>query len=227
MAAAASSLGEWSGSSSASAANSAITPSGLYLLGGEVGGQASVCSARTSERFSGSMCRFSSPVGADGAEPAARSLAPSVRGARSRICPAPDAEPVGRRRPFDRRGPRQRRGKTPPARVRRLPAKARRRLSAGHRDQTHPRQSLGPRLPGNQGLARNPARGTFHFRVHPEARLLAQSRRGFFSQMPRSALRLIRVASKQELKDRILAAIDDLNCDPVVHIWTYKLNEAA
>jgi hypothetical protein len=45
--------------------------------------------------------------------------------------------------------------------------------------------------------------------------------------MARSVLRHIRVASKQELKDRILTAIDDLNRDPVVHTWTYKLSEAA
>ena len=50
---------------------------------------------------------------------------------------------------------------------------------------------------------------------------------GFFSKLARSVLRHIRVASKQELNDRILAAIDDLNRDPVVHTWTYKLNEAA
>ena len=50
---------------------------------------------------------------------------------------------------------------------------------------------------------------------------------GFFSKMARSVLRHIRVASKQELKDRILTAIDDLNRDPVVHTWTYKLSEAA
>ena len=50
---------------------------------------------------------------------------------------------------------------------------------------------------------------------------------GFFSKLARSALRHIRVASKQELKDRILAAIDHINRDPVVHTWTYRLNEAA
>ena len=50
---------------------------------------------------------------------------------------------------------------------------------------------------------------------------------GFFSTLTRSVLRHIRVASKQELKSRILAAIDDLNREPVVHTWTYKLNEAA
>jgi len=45
--------------------------------------------------------------------------------------------------------------------------------------------------------------------------------------MARSVLRHIRVASKQELKERILAAIDDINRDPVVRTWTYKPNEAA
>jgi len=29
------------------------------------------------------------------------------------------------------------------------------------------------------------------------------------------------------LKDRIMAAISDINRDPVVHTWTYRLNEAA
>jgi transposase len=50
---------------------------------------------------------------------------------------------------------------------------------------------------------------------------------GFFSKLARSVLRHIRVASKQELKDRIMAAIDDINRDPVVHTWTYRLKEAA
>jgi transposase len=50
---------------------------------------------------------------------------------------------------------------------------------------------------------------------------------GFFSKLARSVLRHIRVASKQELEDRILAAIDDLNQHPVVHTWSYKLDEAA
>jgi hypothetical protein len=40
-------------------------------------------------------------------------------------------------------------------------------------------------------------------------------------------LRHIRVASKQELKDRLTTAIDDINRHPVVHNWTYKLDEAA
>jgi hypothetical protein len=40
-------------------------------------------------------------------------------------------------------------------------------------------------------------------------------------------LRHIRVASKQELTDRVMAAIDDINQHPVIHTWTYRLNEAA
>jgi hypothetical protein len=40
-------------------------------------------------------------------------------------------------------------------------------------------------------------------------------------------LRQIRVTSKQELKDRIIAAIEDINRHPVVHTWSYKLDHAA
>src|SRR4051794_12663425 len=50
---------------------------------------------------------------------------------------------------------------------------------------------------------------------------------GFFSKMARSMLRHIRVASKAELKVRIMPYLDDLNRDPVVHTWTYKIHEAA
>ena len=50
---------------------------------------------------------------------------------------------------------------------------------------------------------------------------------GFFSKLARSVLRHIRVASKQELRERIIAAIDDINQHPVVHSWSYKLNQPA
>ena len=50
---------------------------------------------------------------------------------------------------------------------------------------------------------------------------------GFFSKMARSVLRHIRVASKDELKARILAYLDDLNREPVIHTWTYKIDTAA
>jgi transposase len=50
---------------------------------------------------------------------------------------------------------------------------------------------------------------------------------GLFSKMARSMLRHIRVASKAELRSRILAYLDDLNRDPVIHAWTYNITEAA
>jgi transposase len=50
---------------------------------------------------------------------------------------------------------------------------------------------------------------------------------GFFSKMARSMLRHIRVASKAELKQRILEYLDDLNREPVIHTWTYKIGEVA
>jgi transposase len=49
---------------------------------------------------------------------------------------------------------------------------------------------------------------------------------GFFSKLARSVLHHIRVASKQELKDRLMAAMDHFNRNPVVHTWSYKLNGA-
>ena len=50
---------------------------------------------------------------------------------------------------------------------------------------------------------------------------------GFFSKFARSVLRHIRVASKHELKERIMAGIDDVNRHPVIHTWSYRLAEAA
>jgi transposase len=47
----------------------------------------------------------------------------------------------------------------------------------------------------------------------------------FFSKMSRTFLREIRVKSKDELKDRILKYIDEINDDPVVFKWKYKLDE--
>jgi transposase len=50
---------------------------------------------------------------------------------------------------------------------------------------------------------------------------------GLFSKLARSLLRHIRVTSKHELKDRLMAFIDDINCEPVVHTWRYKIDRAA
>jgi hypothetical protein len=40
---------------------------------------------------------------------------------------------------------------------------------------------------------------------------------GFFSKFARSVLRHTRVTSKHELKERIMAGIDDVNRHPVIH----------
>lgn len=48
---------------------------------------------------------------------------------------------------------------------------------------------------------------------------------GFFSKFARSVLRHVRVTSKHELKERIVAGIDDVNRHPVIHTWSYKLAE--
>ena len=48
---------------------------------------------------------------------------------------------------------------------------------------------------------------------------------GFFSKMTKQMLRGIRVASKQELEDRIYLYFDEVNADPVVFHWSYKLDD--
>jgi len=47
----------------------------------------------------------------------------------------------------------------------------------------------------------------------------------FFAKMTKTILRGIRVASKAELKARIMRYLQDLNADPVVFRWRYKLEE--
>ena len=48
-----------------------------------------------------------------------------------------------------------------------------------------------------------------------------------FSKMARSMLRGIRVASKQELIDRIHAYFEQINADPVIFRWKYKMDETS
>jgi transposase len=69
--------------------------------------------------------------------------------------------------------------------------------------------------------------GRFSFVFTPKHGSWLNLVEGFFSKLARSALRHIRVASKQELRQRILDAIDQANRDPVVHTWTYKIDAAA
>jgi len=75
-------------------------------------------------------------------------------------------------------------------------------------------------------LATRPA-GRFEFTFTPKHGSWLNLIEGFFSKFARSVLRHIRVASKYELKERIMAGIDDVNRHPVIHTWSYKLAEAA
>src|ERR1700730_4196226 len=69
--------------------------------------------------------------------------------------------------------------------------------------------------------------GRFEFTFTPKHGSWLNLVEGFFSKLARSVLRHIRVESKQELKDRIMAAMDEFNRYPVVHTWSYKLDQAA
>ncbi len=46
-----------------------------------------------------------------------------------------------------------------------------------------------------------------------------------FSKMARSMLRSIRVTSKQELIDRIHHYFEEVNADPAIFRWKYKMDE--
>ncbi len=75
-------------------------------------------------------------------------------------------------------------------------------------------------------LAARPHR-RFEFTFTPKHGSWLNLVEGFFSKFARSVLRHIRVASKHELKERILAAITDVNRYPVIHTWSYTLAEVA
>jgi transposase len=69
--------------------------------------------------------------------------------------------------------------------------------------------------------------GRFEFTFTPKHGSWLNLIEGFFSKFARSVLRHIRVTSKHELKDRIMAGINDHNRHPVIHTWSYRLAEAA
>src|SRR3954470_18834444 len=69
--------------------------------------------------------------------------------------------------------------------------------------------------------------GRFEFTFTPKHGSWLNLIEGFFSKFARSVLRHIRVTSKDELKERIMAGIDEVNRHPVIHTWSYKLADAA
>jgi transposase len=69
--------------------------------------------------------------------------------------------------------------------------------------------------------------GRFSFTFTPTHGSWLNLIEGFFSKLARSVLRQIRVASKHELKERLMAFIEDLNRQPIPHTWSYKIDKAA
>ena len=67
--------------------------------------------------------------------------------------------------------------------------------------------------------------GRFVFVFTPKHGFWLNLIESFFSKMTKQMLRGIRVQSKQELEDRIYLYFDEVNKEPVVYHWTYKLDE--
>jgi transposase len=77
----------------------------------------------------------------------------------------------------------------------------------------------------NAWLAKQPV-GRFQFTFTPTHGSWLNLIEGFFSKLTRSVLRHIRVESIEELKERLMAAMDYFNQEPVVHTWSYGLDGA-
>ena len=80
--------------------------------------------------------------------------------------------------------------------------------------------------PGNQGLAAEQPPGRFEFTFTPKHGSWLNLVEGFFSELTRSVLRHIRVASKPSSRKASWPPWTT-NRHPVVHTWSYRLDEAA
>jgi len=67
--------------------------------------------------------------------------------------------------------------------------------------------------------------GRFEFVFTPKHGSWLNLIESFFSKIARSFLRHIRVQSKKELIDRIYKGISEINEEPVIFKWTYKMDE--
>ncbi len=67
--------------------------------------------------------------------------------------------------------------------------------------------------------------GRFDFVFTPKHGSWLNMVEGFFSKMTKQMLRGIRVSSKEELADRIYLYFDEVNEEPVVFRWKYKLDD--
>ena len=67
--------------------------------------------------------------------------------------------------------------------------------------------------------------GRFEFVFTPKHGSWLNMIESFFSKMTKQMLRGIRVSSKQELIDRIYLYFQEINKEPVVYHWKYKMDE--
>ena len=67
--------------------------------------------------------------------------------------------------------------------------------------------------------------GRFEFVFTPKHGSWLNMIESFFSKMTKQMLRGIRVKSKQELIDRIYLYFNEINKEPVIYHWKYKMNE--
>ena len=67
--------------------------------------------------------------------------------------------------------------------------------------------------------------GRFEFVFTPKHGSWLNMVEGFFSKMTRQMLRGIRVESKEELKERIYRYFEEVNREPVVYRWRYRLED--
>ena len=67
--------------------------------------------------------------------------------------------------------------------------------------------------------------GRFEFVFTPKHGSWLNLIEGFFSKLTRQFLKGIRVKTKEELVERIYKYFDEVNADPVVYHWKYKLKE--
>ncbi len=68
-------------------------------------------------------------------------------------------------------------------------------------------------------------KGRFKFVFTPKHGSWLNMIESFFSKMTKQMLRGIRVNSKQELEERIYKYFDEINREPVVYHWKYKMDE--
>ncbi len=68
-------------------------------------------------------------------------------------------------------------------------------------------------------------KGRFKFVFTPKHGSWLNMIESFFSKMIKQMLRGIRVSSKQELKERIYMYFDEVNREPIVYHWKYKMDE--